>query len=337
MVSKPLRWGVLGAANIAIRQVIPGIRQGTSGTVVAIASRTPEKAEQAARDLGIPRGHGSYEALLNDAEVDAIYNPLPNHLHVPWSVKAADAGKHVLCEKPIGLNAPEVLDLIAARDRNRVVIGEAFMVRAQPRWLAVKRMVGEGRIGDVGLIVGHFSYYRRDPNDVRSHLEWGGGALLDVGSYPITMSRWLFGEEPTEVVALIDRDPELGVDRLTSAILRFPRGQASFTCAGQLVLHQRFQVLGTRGRIEVEVPFNPPPDKPSRLVIDEGRGLALEGAEVLEFEAVNQFGAQADAFARAVRGEGEVPVTLEDAMANMRVIDALFRSSETHQWEPVAR
>ncbi|MBC7896495.1 MAG: Gfo/Idh/MocA family oxidoreductase [Cytophagaceae bacterium] len=336
-MGKPLRWGILGAANIAIRQVIPGIQKGASGTVVAIASRTGVKAEQAARDLGIPRAHGSYEALIEDAEVDAIYNPLPNHLHVPWSVKAADAGKHVLCEKPIGLNAQEVLELIDARDRNKVVVGEAFMVRAQPRWLAVKRLVAEGRIGEVGLIVGHFSYNRRDPNDVRSHLEWGGGALLDVGSYPITLSRWLFGEEPTEVVALIERDPEFGIDRLTSAILRFPRGQASFTCAGQLVLHQRFQVLGSRGRIEVEVPYNPPADKPSRLVIDEGKGLALEGAEVMEFPAVNQYAVQAEAFAAAVRGEGEVPVTLEDAMANMRVIDALFRSSETRQWERVAR
>jgi predicted dehydrogenase len=335
-VTTKVRWGVLGAANIALKQVIPGIQQSASGTVVALASRTREKAEAAARDLGIPRAHASYEALLADPEVDAIYNPLPNHLHVPWSVRAADAGKHVLCEKPIALHADEVLALIAARDRNRVVVGEAFMVRAQPRWLAVKRLVAEGRVGEVGLIAGHFSYYRRDPNDVRSHLEWGGGALLDVGSYPITMSRWLFGDEPSEVVALIDRDPELRIDRLTSAILRFPRGQASFTCGGQLVLHQRMQVLGTRGRIEVDAPFNPLADRPSRLVIDEGKGLYLDGAEVMEFPPVHQYAAQADAFARAVRGEAEVPVTLEDAMANMRVIDALFRSSETHQWERVS-
>lgn len=334
-MSTSLRWGILGAANIAIKQMIPGIRQSESGDVVAIASRSAEKAEQAARETGVPMAYASYEALLDDPNVDAIYNPLPNHLHVPWSVKAADAGKHVLCEKPIALNAGEVLQLIAARDRNLVVIGEAFMVRSHPRWLAVKRLAAEGRIGDVGLIVGHFSYYRRDPNDVRSHVEWGGGALLDVGSYPITMSRWLFDDEPTDVVALIERDPDLGVDRLTSAILEFPKGQASFTCAGQLVLHQRMQVLGTRGRIEVEAPFNPAADKPSRLVIDEGKGLALEGAEIIDFPPVHQYAAQADAFARAVRGEAPVPVTLEDAMANMRVIDALFRSSETRQWERV--
>jgi predicted dehydrogenase len=209
------------------------------------------------------------------------------------------------------------------------------MVRSHPRWHAVRQLVADGRIGDVTLIVGHFSYYRRDPTDVRSHLEWGGGSLLDIGSYCVTMSRWLYAEEPTDVVALVDRDPELGIDRLTSAILAFPRGQAVFTCAGQLVAHQRMQVFGHRGRIEVEAPFTPSADRPTRLLIDAGKGLHLEGADIVEFPPVHQYAAQADAFARAVRGEAPVPVSLEDAMANMRVIDALFRSAATRQWERV--
>jgi predicted dehydrogenase len=330
-----VRWGILGAANIAVEKVIPAMQRSATATVVAIASRDLAKADAAARRLGIARAYGSYEALLADPEIDAIYNPLPNHLHVPWSVRAADAGKHVLCEKPIALSAADAEALRAARDRTGVVIGEAFMVRTHPQWLAVQALLAAGRIGELRLVAGHFSYSRRDPADIRSHVEWGGGALLDIGCYPTMLARWLFGAEPTAVAAMLERDPELGIDRLTSALLRFPSGQATFTCAGQLVPYQRMQLFGSRGRIEVEIPFNAPPDRRCRIFVDDGSQLAAAAAETIELAAVDQYTTQADHFAAAIRGHGPPPADLDDAIANMSVLDALFRAADSGRWEPI--
>ena len=330
---EPLRWGILGAANIAVNKVIPAMRATSRARVVAIASRDPAKARKAARAHDIARAFGSYEELLADPEVDAIYNPLPNHLHVPWSIRAADAGKHVLCEKPIALSSAEARTLIEARDRNRVTIGEAFMVRVHPQWPKVRALVRDGRIGTLRLVSGHFSYFRRDPNDVRSRAEWGGGSLMDIGCYPINLARWLFDAEPTGVIATMKRDPELGVDRLVSALLEFDSGQAQFACASQLVPFQRMTMFGDRGRIEVEIPFNAPPNRRCRILLDDGSRLAGESAEVIEFPAVDQYTLQAERFADAVAGSAEVSVTLEDAVANMAVIDALFRSAETRRLE----
>jgi predicted dehydrogenase len=326
--TKPLRWGILGVANIAETKVIPAMHQSDLAQVTAIASRDGAQARAAARTLGIPRAYGSYEELLADPDVEAIYNPLPNHLHVPWSIRAAEAGKHVLCEKPIALSADEARQLLAARDANGVQIAEAFMVRAHPQWHAVREIIASGRIGDLRLISGHFSYYRRDPNDVRSRKEWGGGALMDIGCYPIMISRWMFDEEPVEVASMIERDPDFGVDRLTTALLRFPSGQATFACASQLVPHQRMQLFGTKGRIEVEIPFNALGDRASRIFIDDGSLLGGGSAEIIELPAVDQYRLQAERFAEAVRGLGSVPVTLESAICNMEVIDALFRAAE---------
>jgi predicted dehydrogenase len=330
----PIRWGILGAANIALQKVVPAIQRSRHGAVVAIGSRDAVKARAAADALGIARAHGSYEALLADPDVDAIYNPLPNHLHVPWSIRAAEAGKHVLCEKPIATSAAEARELLAARDRTGVVMAEGFMVRAHPQWHAVRDLVREGRVGELRLVAGHFSYFKVDPNDVRSRREWGGGALLDIGCYPVTLSRWLYGAEPREVAATIEWDPALGVDRLVSAVLRFDHGQATFSCGGQLVPHQRMELFGTTGRIDVEVPFTPAPDRPARIFIDDGRELGGKG-EAVTFPAVDQYTLQADRFAEAVRGLGEVPVSVEDAVANMAVLDALFRAGDSGRWEQV--
>jgi len=329
----PVRWGVLGVADIAVKQVIPAMQRGRRSRIVAIASRELAKAEAAADALGIPRAHGSYEALLDDADVEAVYIPLPNHLHVPWSVRAAQTHKHVLCEKPIARTAAEARELLAVRDRAGVLIGEAFMVRTHPQWLRVRELVAAGRIGELRHVHGHFSYYRRDPNDVRSKVEWGGGVLLDIGCYAVTLSRWLFGAEPLEVSALLERDPEFRVDRLVSGQLRFPTGQASFVVAGQAAHHQHMQLLGTKGRIEVEIPFNPPPDHAARILVDDGRDLTGGGIEAITFEPVNQFTLQGDHFSEAVRGRGTVPVPLEDAIANMAALDALFRSAESGRGE----
>jgi predicted dehydrogenase len=330
---EPVRWGVLGAAAIALKKVIPAMRGSERSRVVAIASRDKQKAEAAAQALGIARAYGSYEALIADPDVEAIYNPLPNHLHVPWSVLAAAAGKHVLCEKPIAMSAAEARGLRDARDRAGVLIGEAFMVRTHPQWLGVRTLVESGRIGDLRLVVGHFSYFRRDPNDIRSRVDWGGGAMMDIGCYPITLSRWLFNAEPLDVIGQLERDPEMGIDRLGSALLRFPTGQASFTCGGQLAPHQRMQILGTTARIEVEIPFNAPPDRICRILVDDGAQFAGASAEPIEFPATDQYALQADQFSDAIRGRGTVPVSIEDAIANMAVIDAIFRSADSRRWE----
>jgi len=331
----PVRWGVIGAANIAVAKVIPAMMRSERSRVIAIASRDRSKATAAATALGIPRAYGSYEALLADPDVEAIYNPLPNHLHVPWSIRAAEAGKHVLCEKPIALSAAEAEQLRAARDRTGVLVGEAFMVRTHPQWQEAQRLVESGSIGPLTLVSGHFSYYRRDPGDIRSRPDYGGGALMDIGCYPITLSRWLFGAEPIEVIAQIERDPEFGVDRLASALMRFPGGQATFACSGQLVPFQRMELFGSRGRIQVEIPFNAPPDRPCRILVDDGSALGGLAARVIEFPVVDQYALQADRFSDAVRGRGTVPVPvpIDDAVANMAVIDALFRSADSARWE----
>jgi predicted dehydrogenase len=334
-MAKKVRWGVLGVANIATKKVIPAMQKGERSEVVAIASRNLERARQAAEELSIAKAYGSYEELLADSELEAIYNPLPNHLHVPWSIKSAERAKHVLCEKPIALSAKEVESLIQARDRTGVKIGEAFMVRTHPQWLRAREIVRSGELGELRAIMSPFSYFNRDPKNVRNILEFGGGGLMDIGCYPITMSRFLFEREPMRVASVIDRDPEMKVDRLTSAILDFAPGQAVFTCSTQLVPFQRMQIIGTRGRIEMEIPYNIPPDRPSRIFVDDGSELAGRSARAEEIPSCDQYTVQGDLFSKAIQEGGDVPVSLENAYANMLVIEAVFRAGETGRWEPV--
>ncbi len=333
--NRKVKWGVLGVAGIAEGKVIPAMQQGEWSEVVAIASRELARAQEAAERLGIDRAYGSYEELLADPEVEAIYNPLPNHLHVPWTMRAAAAGKHVLCEKPIAMNAAEARELLAARDRNGVIIGEAFMVRSHPQWVETRRLIQEGRIGELRLITAYFSYFKLDPENIRNRLDTGGGALMDIGCYPINIARFLFGSEPTRVVSLIDRDPEMKIDRLSSAMLDFPGGQATLSCSTQLAASQRINIFGTEGRIEVKIPFNAPPDEPTRILVDDGSNAPGAGGEVIEFPAVDQYTLQGDAFSSAIIARTTPPVPLEDAIANMDVIDAVFRSAESGGWEEV--
>jgi predicted dehydrogenase len=330
-----LRWGVLGVAGIAVNKVIPAMQQGADTEITAIASRDLAKAQRAARELGIAKAYGSYKELLADRDIDAIYNPLPNHLHVPWSIRAAEAGKHVLCEKPIGLSVAEAKQLRDARDRTGVTIGEAFMVRTHPQWIAALELVRGGRIGELRSMMGYFSYANPDPANIRNILAYGGGGLMDIGCYPIFTSRFIFGTEPRRVAAVIERDPRMKIDRLTSAILDFPAGQSIFTCATQLVPYQRMQIFGTRGRVEIEIPFNAPPDRPCRVFVDDGCDLFGSGTETLEFPVCDQYTIQSDLFSRAVRDGGEVPVPLESSMRNMAVIDAVVRAAESGKWEEV--
>lgn len=326
-MANKVRWGVLGVANIAVKKVIPAMQQSEETEIVAIASRDLTKAQMAAQALGIARSYGSYDELLADPSVEAIYNPLPNDLHVEWSMKAAAAGKHVLCEKPLGLNAMEVRALIAERDKHGVQMGEAFMVHSHPQWLRAREIAQSGGIGDLRAVQGFFSYFNRDPHNIRNKVDAGGGALMDIGCYPITMSRFMFGEEPVQAVSIVERDPDMGTDRVTSALLQFPNGgQAQFTCSTQLAPYQRMHFFGTTGRIEIEIPFNAPPDVPTRIFVN---------GQVEEFPICDQYTLQGDAFSRAIRGSGEVPTPLEDALQNMAVIDAIFRSGKSGAWEKI--
>jgi predicted dehydrogenase len=330
-----VRWGVLGAASIAVRKVIPGMQMGELSEVAGLASRDAFKAQSVARTLGIAKTYGSYEELLADENIEAVYIPLPNHLHVPWAIKACEAGKHVLCEKPIGLNVAEVRQLMAARDRAGVLVGEAFMVRTHPQWVRARGLIRAGRIGDLKAIIGAFSYFNRDAANVRNVLEWGGGGMMDIGCYPIFTSRMIFDQEPTRVAAVIQRDPEFRVDRLASTILDFPAGQSIFTCSTQMVPYQRMQFLGTQGRIEIEIPFNAPPDRETRILVDDGREGFGGGVTADIFRAVDQYKIQGDAFSRAIREDTPVPVPLEDSLNNMAVIEAVFRAGESGKWEDV--
>jgi predicted dehydrogenase len=336
-MSKKVRWGVLGVAKIATQKVIPAMQRGTRSEIAGIASRDPEKARRAAADLNIPKSYGSYQEMLADPDIEAVYNPLPNHLHVPWSIRAAEAGKHVLCEKPISLTVAECRTLMDARDRTGVKIGEAFMVRTHPQWLRAREIVRSGQIGDLRAIECAFSYFNRDPANVRNVDGWGGGGLMDIGCYPIQISRFLFGQQPIRVVGRLELDPDFHTDRLSSAILDFPNGQCVFLCSTQLVPYQRVQIFGTKGRVEVEIPFNAPPDRPCRIFVDNGADLFGSGIKTEEFSSCDQYTIQGDEFSEAVREGGEVPTPLEDSLQNMQVIEALIRSAQENSWVPLLK
>jgi predicted dehydrogenase len=328
-----VKWGVIGVARIATEKVIPAMQRGEWSDVVAIASRDIERAKQAAEQLGIGKAYGSYEELLADPEIEAIYNPLPNHLHVPWSIKAAEAGKHVLCEKPISLKAEEARSLLEARDRTGVKIGEAFMVRTHPQWRKVLELIGAGKIGTVRSVIGYFSYNNRDPKNIRNILQYGGGGLMDIGCYLVYTSRLVFGEEPKRVCGLVQNDEESLTDVVTSAMLDFPSGQSVFTCSTQVAPFQTVQILGTEKRIAIEIPFNAPPDQPCRIFVDDGADLSGRYAEILKFEICDQYTIQSDEFSKSIRQDTELSVPLEGSVRNMAVIDAIFRSARSRKWE----
>jgi predicted dehydrogenase len=328
---------VLSTANIGLKKVIPGMQKGRLTTIAAIASRDLGKAREAAKALDIPTAYGSYEELLADPNIDAIYNPLPNQFHVPWTIRAAEAGKHVLCEKPLSLTVAEAETLLEVRARTGVKIGEAFMIRSYPQWLRLRELLDERRIGELRSIAGVFSYFNNDPANIRNQVEAGGGALMDIGCYLIHASRYAFGQQPSRVVGLIDRDPATHIDRLTSAILDFAGGQSIFTCSTQMVPDQRIHFFGTTGRMEIEIPFNAPPDRPTRLFIDTTGDLFGGGITTEEFPVCDQYTLQGDAFSKAVLGNTEVPVSLEDAIGNMAVIEGVFKSAASGRWETTSR
>jgi predicted dehydrogenase len=331
-MSNVVKWGVLGVAKIATEKVIPAMMRGERTAIHAIASRDAGRASAAAAKLGIPKSYGSYEELLADPEIEAIYNPLPNELHVPWTDKALAAGKHVLCEKPISLDADEGRRLIAARDASGKLLAEAFMVRFHPQWKRAREIIRSGAIGEIGAVQTLFTYRLLDANNIRNKPP-GGGGLYDIGCYAIVTARYIFGAEPVRVVAAMDVDPAFGTDRLASALMEFPGGRhLTFSAGTQLAGHQRVTIAGSAGRIELQIPFNAPIDRPTRITIDSGADLVGGGARVEEFATCDQYTLQGDAFSRAVRGDGPLDYSIEDAIANMAVIDACFRSAREGGW-----
>ena len=333
---KKVVWGVLSTAKIGRDRVLPGMRKSDLLEIRAIASRDGARARSAAEALGIPKAYGSYDALFADPEVEAIYNPLPNHLHVPLTLAAAAAGKHVLCEKPIALTADEATALRAAA--GKVLIAEAFMVRFHPQWLRARELLREGRIGALRAVQMFFGYNNVDPANVRNKADIGGGGLYDIGCYAIVAGRFFFDAEPARGLALIDRDPAFRTDRLTSGLVDFGDGRRlDFTVSTQIAPHQRLQLCGSKGRIEIHIPVNAPQGAPTRISIDDCSSLEGTGITTETLPASDQYQLQGEAFSRAVRGEIALPYGIEDAIANMRVIDALFRSERSGRWEDVAR
>jgi predicted dehydrogenase len=304
------------------------MQQGEYCDLVAISSRNLEKAQAAARKLGIPRAYGSYEELLGDPDIQAIYNPLPNHLHVRWSIRALEAGKHVLCEKPIGLTSNEGQQLLdAAKQHPDLKVMEAFMYRHHPQWQKAKQLVEEGKIGELRTIQTFFSYYLDDPDNIRNIAELGGGGLMDIGCYCISLSRFIFDAEPDRVMGTIEYDPVFKTDRMASAMLDFGRGTSTWTCATQIVDYQRVHIFGTEGRVEIEIPFNAPPDRPCKMWHEAGGKI-----EEIVFDVLDQYTIQGDLFSRAILDDTAVPTPLEDAVANMKVIEAVVRSAHSGTW-----
>ena len=323
-----VRWGVLSTANIGVAKVLPAMKQGEYCEMLGIASRNLEKARAVADKLGFAKAYGSYEELLADPEIEAVYIPLPNHLHVPWSIKALEAGKHLLCEKPIGLSSEEAQELMdASKMHPDLKIMEAFMYRHHPKWQRARQLVREGAIGELRTIQSLFAYYNDDPNNIRNMADIGGGGLMDIGCYCISLSRFIFDAEPQRVVGIVEYDPVFKTDRLASGMMDFGVGTSTWTCSTQLNDYQRVNIVGTEGRVEIEIPFNAPPDRPCKMWHQRGEEIG----EIL-FDVVDQYTVQGDLFSLAVLNDSDVPTPLEDAVANMKVIEAIVRSGREGRW-----
>ena len=326
-----VRWGVLSTSNFAQTKVLPAMLKAEHTELVAIASRDLAKAQAAADKFGLPKAYGSYEELLADPDIDVIYNPMPNHQHVPWTIKALEAGKHVLCEKPIGLSSAEAQTLLdAAKQFPHLKVMEAFMYRLHPQWIRAKQIVQDGGIGELRTMQSFFSYFNRDGNNIRNKADLGGGGLMDIGCYNISFSRFIFDAEPKRVMGLLDYDPEFQTDRIASGILDFGNGTSTFTCSTQLTSYQRVNIFGIEGRVEIEIPVNAPPDNPCRLWHQRGTGI-----EEIYFDICDQYVLETDAISRAVLNNTPVPTPLEDAVANMKVIEAIVESGRSGGWVEV--
>ena len=327
---KKLKVGVLGISNHFVKRVFFPLRKSKNVEIFAVSSRSGEKAKKFASKYNVKRWYDSYEKLLEDEEIEAVYIPLPNHLHLEYIKKAADAHKHVICEKPLTLNYEQTKEAFEYAKKRGILLMEAFMYKHHPQWLRAKEIVESGEIGEVQTIHCYFSYDNKDPKNIRNVLEFGGGALLDIGVYAVSSARWIFEKEPTKVVALLNRDERFKVDTLVSGILDFDGKSALFSVATQAFPTQNVEVYASAGTIFVEVPFNTYPDVPGHLHVRTTigtRDVYLGPADhyLLEFEH----------FARAIREKKSISSFEEDSLNNMKTIDALFKSAEESDWVPV--
>jgi predicted dehydrogenase len=331
-MARKIRWGVISTALIGTAKVIPGIQRSKRGTVDAIASRDLSRAKAAAKQLGIKKAYGSYDELLADPDIDAIYNPLPNNLHIDWTIRALKAGKHVLCEKPFGMNAKDAARV--EKHAGERIVMEAFMIRFHPQWLRARKLIRDGKIGELKAVQVFFSYNNRDPKNIRNIMETGGGAVLDIGGYGILSGRFTFEAEPIRIVSLIDRDPDFGTDRLSSILADFGDGRhLTFTIGTQITAHQRVTLAGTKGRIEILIPFNAPQAEATRIILDDGSKLGGGSSKEITLPVSDQYAEEADAFAKAVLGETPLPYGPEDGIKMMKILDTMFRSEKTGRWE----
>jgi predicted dehydrogenase len=331
---RPIQWGILGAARIAVEHVLPSFGRASCSQAAALAARDPGRARSVAQRFGIPRAYGSYDELLADPAIDAVYVPLPNDLHLTWTVRALAAGKHVLCEKPIALNADEARAIAEAAARHGRHVAEAYMIRFHPQWQRAHARLAAGDLGDVRAVYAWFSYDNPSGNNLRNDLAHGGGGLYDIGGYALVAAQWLFGARPQRVTGLFARDPVHGVDRLTSGMADFGAGrQLVFTVSTALPRMQSVVLYGTRGRLTIETPFNAAADRPTRLLVDDGRDLYGAGLEVEVVPAADQYALQLDAFSEAILADRPPRFGIDDAVCNMRALDALFRSERSGSWE----
>ncbi|MFY0601788.1 MAG: Gfo/Idh/MocA family oxidoreductase [Cyclobacteriaceae bacterium] len=327
-----LKWGILSTAKIGTEKVIPGMQKSESLEVYAISSRDKSQAEIAGKNLNIPKAYGSYDELIHDPEIDVIYNPLPNHLHVEWTAKAIAAGKHVLCEKPLFLDTEDAKKLISIRDEHRVKVGEAFMVKTHPQWIKAKEILDSGELGEASLYSATFSYFNDDPENIRNIPAYGGGALWDIGCYPVMTSTYLFDQNPIRVFCEIKRDEKFDTDIFSSSILEFPnKKRATFSVSTQLAPYQRVHILGTRKELEIQIPFNAPTDRPTLLKVNDA-DILQEGLQKIEIPTCDQYQLQAEEFTKSIINDTEVPVSLEDAVNYCKIINALFDSAEKGVW-----
>ncbi len=326
---RKVNWGVISTAKIGTANVIPAMQSGEYCNITAISSLDINKAKTAAAELNIPKAYGSYEELIADPEIEAVYNPLPNHLHVPYTIKALKAGKHVLCEKPISMDTKEAELLISETKKYpKLKVMEAFMYKFHPRTQKIKELVDSGAIGELRTIQSHFSYSNLDPNNIRNKADIGGGGLMDIGCYCISYPRFLFNDEPISAVGSVEFDPVMKIDRITSGMLEFKEGTATFTCSTQLFPYQSATIFGTKGKIEVELPFNAPSDKETKISL-----YTNDKVETYTIDIYNQYTLQGDEFSKAIINDTKVPYPIEDALNNMKVIDAIFKSKKSNSWE----
>jgi len=330
-MKKKLKWGVLSTAKIAREKVIPAMANSDLYEIYGIASRNLDSAKETAKSLGIPKAYGSYDELINDPEIDVIYNPLPNDMHVPYTLKCIEAGKHVLCEKPLTLNSEEIDGLIAARDKFNVKVGEAFMVASNPQWLKARELVRSGYLGKIKAVQGFFSYFNNDKDNIRNIEAMGGGGVWDIGCYPVFTSRFVLDKEPGRLVSMLEFDPQFRTDKVGSVLIDFHEIQMTFTISTQLTAYQRMLFFGEKKIMEIRIPFNAPSDQPNEIYIHEG-DFSKANAEKIVLPLSNQYTQQAIDFSKAVLEDKEVPVSLENAKANTLVLQAIFESASSEKW-----